>query len=330
VNDTDVVPGSTSPVIDKNVMVPMRASVRLATDVYRPHRQGQFPTLVERMLYNTEIGLIVNFTFDALRAEQAGFAVIVQDTRGRYGSEGTFSPLADEACDGADTIAWAAEQRWSNGRVGMVGASYLGATRWPASTQAPVALRALASGLTADCCHEGWTYQNGALQPGFINHWAFFVLGLEQVIRQVSGGMTSPDRIGEFVEQLDTNATFFEPLRCWICPRCRTSLRTTASAVASELRLLERYRTPGGVRADHGAGDEHRLVRPVPERHAGKLEHGRDYRRRARVGLSGGNEPRAPLTGPSDPAVAADCSASRGPPGTATLGTPNRDDCSAR
>lgn len=211
-NDDDLVPGGTSLVIDKNVMVPMRDGVHLATDVYRPHRQGQFPTLVERMPYNKEIGLIVNVTLDVLRAAQAGFAVVVQDTRGRYGSEGTFSPFADEAFDGADTIAWAAEQPWSNGRVGMVGASYFGATQWLAATQAPVALRALAPALTAGCFHDGWTYKNGALQLGFINHWTFFVLGLGEVIRQVSGGMTSPDRIGEFIEQLDTKPRFFERL----------------------------------------------------------------------------------------------------------------------
>lgn len=211
-NDDDVVPGGASLVIDKNVMVPMRDGVRLATDVYRPNRQGQFPTLVERMPYNKEVGAIANVSFDVLRAAQVGFAVVVQDTRGRYGSEGTFSPFADEAFDGADTIAWAAEQPWSNGRVGMVGASYFGATQWLAATQGPAALKALAPALTASSFYDGWTYHNGALQLGFVNHWTFFVLGLGEAIRQVGAGTMAPARIDELIHQLDINAEFFERL----------------------------------------------------------------------------------------------------------------------
>jgi len=135
--------------VAKNLQVPMRDGVHLATDVYRPAAEGPYPTIVSRLPYDKELP-IVNFSFDTLRAAQAGYAVVVQDTRGRYQSEGMFTPFADEATDGADTIAWAAAQSWSTGEVGMVGGSYFGATQWLAATQAPPALRAIAPFVTTD------------------------------------------------------------------------------------------------------------------------------------------------------------------------------------
>ncbi|WP_156517675.1 CocE/NonD family hydrolase, partial [Rhodococcus sp. LB1] len=71
-------------VIEKNLMVAMRDGVELATDVYRPHGDGPFPTLVERIPYNKEIYGMISGWVDVLRAAREGFAVVVQDTRGRY------------------------------------------------------------------------------------------------------------------------------------------------------------------------------------------------------------------------------------------------------
>ena len=62
-----------------------------------------------------------------------GYAVVVQDVRGRYGSEGAFEPLTQEPDDGDDTIYWIARQPWSNGKVGMVGGSYVGIVQWKAA-----------------------------------------------------------------------------------------------------------------------------------------------------------------------------------------------------
>lgn len=137
-------------VVDKHVMVPMRDGVRLATDVYRPDGPGRFPVLLNRLPYNKELFSLVNFSFDVARGVQAGYAVVVQDTRGRFASEGTFDPFVHEADDGADTVAWAASQPWSTGAVGMVGGSYFGATQWTAASAAPEALRAIAPFVTTD------------------------------------------------------------------------------------------------------------------------------------------------------------------------------------
>src|SRR5205807_5975525 len=77
--------------IDKNVMVPMRDGVRLATDVYRLDGATPAPVLLARTPYDKERAVAGSVPFDILRAVQAGYAVVVQDTRGRFASEGEFN-----------------------------------------------------------------------------------------------------------------------------------------------------------------------------------------------------------------------------------------------
>lgn len=125
--------------IDKNVMVSMRDGVRLATDVYRLEGATPAPVLIARTPYNKEVAVAGSAsTFDIFRAVQAGYAVVIQDVRGRYASEGQFNPHFQETQDGVDAFAWAAAQSWSNGTVGTFGGSYLGGTQWlPAREQPP-------------------------------------------------------------------------------------------------------------------------------------------------------------------------------------------------
>ncbi len=171
--------------IEKNLMVPMSDGVRLATDVYRPDRLGPFPTLLTRLPYDKNEQFD---SFDILRAVQAGYVVVAQDTRGRWASQGEFNPFFDEARDGADTIAWAAAQPWSTGAVGMIGGSYYGATQWMAATQAPGALRAIAPFATTDQYYDGWAYQGGAFQLGFNLYWTLMALALPEVTRRIRAG----------------------------------------------------------------------------------------------------------------------------------------------
>ena len=81
--------------IEKNLMVPMRDGVLLATDVYRPDELGPFPTLLTRLPYNKD-GQPLTGYFDVIRAVQAGYVVVAQDTRGRWASDGEFNPFFDE------------------------------------------------------------------------------------------------------------------------------------------------------------------------------------------------------------------------------------------
>jgi putative CocE/NonD family hydrolase len=191
--------------IEKNVPVPMRDGVSLATDVYRTEGAGPAPTLVTRLPYNKEIGPLLSFSFDVLRGVQAGYVVVAQDTRGRYASEGDFNPFLDEAEDGADTIAWAAGQPWSTGAVGMIGGSYFGATQWTAATQAPPALHALAPFVTTDQYYDSWAYQGGAFQLGFNLLWTLSSLALGEVVRRMGTGKATYDDFAALVAAVDTN-----------------------------------------------------------------------------------------------------------------------------
>jgi putative CocE/NonD family hydrolase len=202
-------------VVEKFLMVPMRDGTRLATDVYRPDGDGPFATVVQRLPYDKELVGLRNYSFDVMRAVQAGYAVVVQDTRGRFASEGEFTPFFDEAADGGDSVAWAAAQPWSTGRVAMVGGSYFGATQWLAATEAPPALRAIAPFVTTDQYYDGWAYQGGAFQLGFNLHWTLSSLAFGEVERRLGTGRAKPDDLMRLIASVDDNDALFRrtPLR---------------------------------------------------------------------------------------------------------------------
>ena len=158
--------------VEFDVPVPMRDGVRLFADVYRPAGGGAHPVLLQRTPYDKSSPGAASGRLDAVRAARSGYAVVVQDVRGRYRSEGEFYPFANESRDGCDTVEWAAAQAWSTGRVGMYGGSYVGATQWLAALARPPHLAAIAPSVTSHDYYEGWTYQGGALQLNFTLSWA--------------------------------------------------------------------------------------------------------------------------------------------------------------
>jgi putative CocE/NonD family hydrolase len=189
-------------VIHKSVPVAMRDGVVLATDLYRPAGGGPFPALLMRLPYGKDSQAAVAASgLDILRMVQAGYALVVQDCRGRFASGGVFSPFAQEAADGADTLAWAAEQPWSNGSAGMLGGSYLGAAQWLAAAEQPPALRAIAPAITASEYHDHWVYQGGALQHGFTLLWSLS-LAFDTAQRLVASGQASPAVLGQLMQSL--------------------------------------------------------------------------------------------------------------------------------
>ncbi len=193
-------------VIDKNIRVAMRDGVQLATDVYRPAGDARHPVVMLRLPYNKEQPALLFLAGDILRIAQAGYAVVVQDCRGTWASDGSFSPYFQEAHDGADAIAWAAAQPWSSGDVGMMGASYYGATQWLAATESPPALKALAPFITTDQYHDKWTYQGGAFQLGFILQWASATFGVAEAVRRVTRGEAAGASIGVAIAAADAVA----------------------------------------------------------------------------------------------------------------------------
>jgi len=201
--------------IEKHLQVPMRDGVLLATDVYRPAGVGPFPVVMMRLPYNKEQPVLLFLAGDILRVAQAGYAVVVQDCRGTWASEGEFSPYFQEAEDGADAIAWAAAQVWSTGEVGMMGASYYGATQWLAATQAPPALKAIAPFITTDQYFEKWTYQGGAFQLGFMLQWASATFGVAEAVRRVMRGAGDVAGVGSAIGAADAVAANY-----WQLPLC--------------------------------------------------------------------------------------------------------------
>ena len=110
--------------------VPMRDGARLSANVFHPSERGRFPAILERTPYGKGAGITSNYQAFVER----GYAVVAQDVRGRYESEGVFDPLRQEAADGDDTLNWIARQPWSDGKIGMIGGSYRGIVQWKAAT----------------------------------------------------------------------------------------------------------------------------------------------------------------------------------------------------
>ncbi|HEX4932598.1 MAG TPA: CocE/NonD family hydrolase, partial [Gemmatimonadaceae bacterium] len=125
--------------VEKNVEGRMRDGVVLRADVYRPVTPRRLPALLQRTPYSKNSGDATSLYH---RLARAGFVVVVQDTRGRYTSDGVAVPH-DEGADGFDTIAWVAALPHVDGRVGMFGGSYSATTQLLAAGEQPPALRAL-------------------------------------------------------------------------------------------------------------------------------------------------------------------------------------------
>ena len=123
----------------------MRDGVVLRADVSRPSAEGRFPTLVYRTPYDRKRASEDEVAKAALAA---GYAVVRVDVRGRYESEGDFTPYRNEGRDGYDTIEWAAAQPWSTGEIGTYGLSYPGAVQWLAAVESPPHLKAMVPAMT--------------------------------------------------------------------------------------------------------------------------------------------------------------------------------------
>jgi uncharacterized protein len=150
------------------IPVPMRDGVRLSTNVFLPAGHAQVPAILVRTPYGKGSGLIPNYQAFVDR----GYAVIVQDVRGRYDSEGTFEPLLQEPRDGDDTINWIARQSWSNGKVGMIGGSYLGIAEWKAALRNNPHLKAIFPVVSGDDDYRDRFYSSGgAMKLGHRLEW---------------------------------------------------------------------------------------------------------------------------------------------------------------
>ena len=166
-------------VVSKDVMVSMRDGIRLATDVYRPGRdgelvEGRYPTIVCVTPYDKGER---RYTEIADFFVPRGYAVVLQDLRDRHRSEGTkeyfhsVTPHTGE--DGYDTIEWIAAQRWSNGRTGMVGSSYAAIVQVRTALERPPHLTAIWPDVTPTNVYLNQTREGGAMQLHMF--WALYI-----------------------------------------------------------------------------------------------------------------------------------------------------------
>ena len=144
--------------VDRDVSIPMRDRVVLRADIYRPARAGRFPVLVFRTPYGKHVAARSDGVHR--KAVARGYAVVLQDVRGRHASDGIFHPYRQEGADGYDTTEWAAAQDWSDGKVGTYGLSYPGAVQWLAAVEAPPHLIAMAPAMTFSSPRR-FFYMNG-------------------------------------------------------------------------------------------------------------------------------------------------------------------------
>ncbi|MCE5316088.1 MAG: CocE/NonD family hydrolase [Parachlamydia sp.] len=128
--------------IEKDVKVSMLDGIALYADIYRPEKRGKYPVMIARTPYNKKGGINSYKEFSELFASQ-GYVVVIQDVRGKHASEGRFLPYFNEALDGHATITWAGTAPWSNGKVALVGTSYLGSCAWLATQYANPHLRTI-------------------------------------------------------------------------------------------------------------------------------------------------------------------------------------------
>jgi uncharacterized protein len=150
------------------LVIPMRDGVRLAADLFLPSSAGRWPAILIRTPYSRKAPSVRSYRFFVPR----GYAVVLEDVRGRFASQGTFGSIDQEGPDGNDTVNWIAAQPWSNGRVGMAGSSYLGMVQWWAAAENNPHLLAISPMNSGDDEYSDRFYSpGGSLQLGHRLLW---------------------------------------------------------------------------------------------------------------------------------------------------------------
>jgi putative CocE/NonD family hydrolase len=140
---------------------PTRDDTKLSVDVFLPRAGGPFPTLFRRTPYESLLQMHVEW---AIWWARRGYAVAIQDCRGRFESEGVFDAYRDDGPDGHDALAWLAEQTWCNGKIGMSGRSYGGIVQWQLAPYRSPHLTALAPQVIMGDYFAGCHRIGGAVQ----------------------------------------------------------------------------------------------------------------------------------------------------------------------
>jgi len=170
-------------VIDQKVMMPMRDGIRLATDIYRPKVEGKHPVVFSRTPYNFNTWVDGKMGTGPLQAAyeavSRGYVYVVQNERGRFFSEGEWDILGTPITDGYDALEWMSKQKWSNGKVGLIGCSSTAEWQMAVASQNHPALAAMVAqgfgagvGRVGKFMEQGNWYRGGAQQMLFTS-WLY-------------------------------------------------------------------------------------------------------------------------------------------------------------
>ena len=132
--------------VDRDIPIKMRDGVTLRADVYRPEDNKKHPAILSRTPYNKTLAGRGDY-LSLVEAAFTGYAVVVQDVRGRFASEGEY-PSRTDGLDGYDTVEWIAAEPWCDGNVGMWGGSAVAATQYTVAFENPPHLKAIAPAIS--------------------------------------------------------------------------------------------------------------------------------------------------------------------------------------
>ncbi|MFA5058108.1 MAG: CocE/NonD family hydrolase, partial [Opitutaceae bacterium] len=177
-------------ILEKNVAMKTRDGVTLRADIYRPRSAGKFPVLLNRTPYNKRGDY--SYLDSVVSTAAKGYVCIIQDTRGRFASDGDWAPFKYESPDGYDTVEWAAALPYANGRVGMFGGSYMGATQMLAAIATPPHLVCIFPVATASNYYGHWVYHSGPFELLFSQFWCS-LQSIHEVERRVAKAIFSPE-----------------------------------------------------------------------------------------------------------------------------------------
>ena len=174
-------------IFETDVMIPMRDGTNLAANIFRPRGEGRFPAILMRTPY----GKPDEKAGDSKPYTAAGYALVVQDCRGRGKSEGVWDPFRYDAEDGYDTQEWVGQQTWCDGSIGTSGGSYVGWTQWAPAPKGSRYLKAMVPIVPFGNAYD-LAYTGGAFQLALLMGWG----------SAVGGVSLAPDKLQEAFRHL--------------------------------------------------------------------------------------------------------------------------------
>jgi putative CocE/NonD family hydrolase len=170
-------------IVDRELVMTARDGVKLVADVYRPDGDGPFPALIFRIRGGRNAAFITGvLLLNPLDAVARGYAVVIQEVRGRAASESRWHPFVHERKDGEDCLDWVLAQPWCDGRIATYGTAYSADTALAIAALGRDEVKAVAVLGTGADYHDGWVYTSGAFELGWNVYWAYMTLS-ESIMR---------------------------------------------------------------------------------------------------------------------------------------------------